>query len=265
MRCLAASRFLVGRWEKGPWLRISGASGFEWSVLDGCEKERQTLATLKRLLAPGMVVFDVGANVGYFSLVAGLKVGPTGAVHAFEPTPGLSARIRENAALNGIANITVNSVAISDHDGAAFLSLQEDSEGNSLVRNGTSRAVSVPCLTLDSYMVVTGLARVDVMKIDCEGSEARVIRGASRLLDGPFAPVLLIEFNAAMLNAQGSSLSELATDLEHHGYSCRALERLTSTNPPVYNVIGIKAEHRKRFPMLTRLDLDADVRVLGIA
>ena len=110
-------------------------------------------------LAPGMTVFDVGANVGPYALVAARRVGDRGSVHAFEPTPKSAAGLRRNVGLNGLTNVVVNEVAVSDTAGEVNLYLDEESAPqNSIVSNvAVDRvhrilpSIRVPTVTLDGY------------------------------------------------------------------------------------------------------------------
>ncbi len=80
------------------------------------------------------MVIDVGANVGYYALMAATRVGPSGRVIAYEPGPAPAARLRENVALNGLSNVTVVEAAVADRPGTLHLNLVEDSEASSLYK-----------------------------------------------------------------------------------------------------------------------------------
>jgi FkbM family methyltransferase len=222
-----AARWLVAPLDTGPWVRVSGVSDFEWAVLAGARSpEGQTAARFIQLLAPGQVVLDVGANVGYYALTAAARVGPGGRVIAFEPGPAVAARLRENAGLNGLSNLTVVEAAVADRPGVRRFHLGEDSEGSSLYDAvpGTAGEVDVRVVTLDDESV--GLGRVDVVKIDAEGAEVGVLRGARRLLTDPHAPAVMLEANPVTLRAAGESLATLRAELESLGYAIELVERI---------------------------------------
>src|SRR5437016_5180097 len=113
-----ARAFAVARVPDGPWLRTSGLTHCEYELLLGGCKEPRTVSIFRGLLRPTMAVVDVGANIGYYSLIAALQVRT---VHAFEPTPALCARIEENARLNNLSNVTLHRCAVSDRTGTAIL------------------------------------------------------------------------------------------------------------------------------------------------
>lgn len=242
-----SSGWLVTRLETGPWIRISGVSDFEWSVLDGHEQsEDRTSSLFREHVAPGNVVFDVGANVGFYSLTAASMVGPSGRVVAFEPGPKTSARLRENAALNGFANLVVVEVAVSDKPGVLHLHLGEDSEANSLYDAGPAAtgSVEVSVLTLDAYAEAEGIARVDLLKIDAEGAEVGIIRGARRILTGPDAPPVIVEANPVTLRTAGESVDSLRAEVEALGYTVEVIEAMPWRGEVVENWLAKKPHHR---------------------
>ena len=129
----AAKQFLVSEVKPGLWIRASGLTGAEQKFFLRGNKEPRSIAFVEKLLDPNMVVFDVGANIGYYSLIFATRVGNGGQVHAFEPTPALAERIRLNLALNGLAHVKVNQAAVSHVVGTASLHISlEDPEANSL-------------------------------------------------------------------------------------------------------------------------------------
>jgi FkbM family methyltransferase len=226
-----ARPFLVARLEEGPWLRVSGVSALEWQILYGNLKEPATATALKSLLRPGMTMLDVGANIGYYTLLAAQCVGPSGRVVAFEPTPSVVSRIKENVQFNNFAHVSVFAGAVSDREGtcAFYVNSEQDaSEGNSLIQavvdDGATQIVA-PQTTLDAEIERLQLKAVHLIKIDVEGNEVKVLRGAKRILT-EYAPQLLIEVNPLTLEAGGSSPAELYDELEKNGYQWRIVEEM---------------------------------------
>jgi FkbM family methyltransferase len=179
------------------------------------------------LIAPGDVVYDVGANVGWYSLLAARRVGPGGAVVAFEPLLENAYIAQQNASANSMANMSVVGAAVADVDGW-FSFLREGSLMGRLERSDRTRPVRsgpsgesewprtlVPVLALDSWIHATGQRPPSVVKIDVEGSEARVLRGMRGTLE-TFRPVLIIELHGTKL--------EVADLLDEAGYEHRAIE-----------------------------------------
>jgi FkbM family methyltransferase len=237
--------FLVAPVDDGLWVRVSGVSGFEWKALRRQPGERVTADLFRKLLRPGATVLDVGANVGYYALLAAREVGPDGRVIAFEATPAVAARLAENVKLNALGNVTVVHAAVCDRAGEIEFRLQDDdSEGNSLVNFATDwPTVKVPAVSLDDYAAAHNIDRVDVMKVDVEGAEPMVLAGAKRLLSGPTPPVLILESNPEALKAGGSSPADIRERLAGFGYRCFGVEQLTQGADPVWNIVAVHPTH----------------------
>lgn len=163
---------------------------------------------LLRWLRPGDVFVDVGANIGYFSLLAASVVGPQGAVFAFEPDPDNFRLLLANAALNQLAaRITAVAAALSATDGEGRLYLSADNLGDHQVYVGEEERRSVPIrLYQGSRYLQSRLARIDVLKVDTQGSEFQVIAGLLPLLRQlPYCPRILIELTPHALRLAGAS------------------------------------------------------------
>lgn len=147
------------------------------------------------LLPPGGVAFDAGAHIGIWSLLAARRV-PSAQIHAFEPVPQQGQRLRAHAEANGIANITLNRCAAGAENGStSFYAAYDVNTGtSSMVRRRNDHVeIHVGVVTLDSYIAERGIARVDVMKVDVEGAEILVFRGARELLSSENAPAIFFE------------------------------------------------------------------------
>ncbi len=151
------------------------------------EYEPETTRLFRRLAHPGWTVLDVGANVGYFSVVAANLGTPGSRVVAFEPHPQLADMIAQSIPLNPNLNITLERAACGDRSGmmALHLSPQDRNNGLSTLRTDIfpdAPTVQVPVLRLDDYCTEYDL-RPDLLKIDVEGFEAQVLRGAGWIID----------------------------------------------------------------------------------
>jgi len=215
------SPWLVGRLPCGAWTRVSGLVDAEWTFLRGAHKEDITENRIKSLLHPGSVFVDVGANVGYFTLLAS-TLGAR--VIAYEPTPSVFARLKENVALNNLEDVQLVNSAVMDKPGVLSLHISaDDPEANSLFGN-ESQSVQVPAVTLDDDLNARGIDHVDLLKIDAEGAESFVLDGATRLLTSPRPPVVIVEVNAFTLNSAGLQPSDILARLEAHGYRHTEIE-----------------------------------------
>jgi FkbM family methyltransferase len=177
---------------------------------------------LRRCVAPGDAVCDVGANLGFFTLIAARLTGPAGRVHAFEPSAPEAETCRRNARLNGFAQVEVHHAAVGDRDGRApFLLVDERSWSHLADRGGHARTVGtveVAVRALDGMdWGAAGPPRV--VKIDVEGSEIAVLHGMRELLR-TVRPAVICELH--------ETNAEVADVLEEAGY---ALENLDGPEP----------------------------------
>jgi len=157
-------------------------------------------ALYDELIAPGDVVYDIGANAGQMALFFSRRVGSRGRVVAFEPAPSSCAYLRRNLELNGIDNVTVVEAAVAAHVGEAVLDFAADTDTQAKLAMvetsyqvaGTT-GVAVRTTTLDTY-VEGGGPPPNFLKIDTEGAAAVVLAGAERTLDRS-RPGILIELH----------------------------------------------------------------------
>ena len=167
-------------------------------LLGTAEQEIQDVLHL--WLRPEMTVYDVGANVGFITVIAASLVGGRGNVCAFEPVPMLADQAAHNANLNRFRHISVQTVALSDQDGEAVfrvsrnLTMGKLADGDSHESNAANELVVRKC-RLDSLIATEGLPDPDLMKIDVEGAEAAVLDGAIEVLLRK-RPALLIDLHS---------------------------------------------------------------------
>ena len=161
---LKGKRWVAGSSNHGCWL---GSYEFE--------KQKEIAATVR----PGMVCFDIGANVGFYSLLMSKIAGPRGIVVAFEPVPRNCGFLRRHLLINACTNVVVQDLALADFDGtASFEPTQSSCEGH-LAEKGS---LVVRCARIDSLVAAGEIAAPDVMKIDVEGAEKAVLDGANRVI-----------------------------------------------------------------------------------
>jgi FkbM family methyltransferase len=204
--------------------------GFWWA---GELYEYKQTRYFKSLLSPGAVVADVGANVGYYSLVAAPLVGSAGQVYAFEPMGAQFAQLCANVMRNSLRQVNLVNLALSDEVGEATITLEdENNTGSASLRGGTGSAGSekVQVSTLDHYFGSQPLQRLDVVKIDVEGFETAVLRGGEGTI-GRFRPVVMIEVVDAIQKRAGSSRAEVYEWFDEHGYEPFAIERNGELRP----------------------------------
>ena len=178
-------------------------------------------AVLCSLLGPGDTFLDVGANHGSYSLLAAPAVAP-GRVLAFEPQPRLAALVRRSFEANRFKNAEVFEVACSDREGEATLYVPRTMSGMGGLYEGFSggrgrRRLSVPLRRLDDLLSGRDLRGRVALKLDVEGSELAVLRGARAFLRERL-PLILLELNPASARAAGHSVDDLLRFLCESGY-----------------------------------------------
>lgn len=175
-------RILGGRLKGKKWIVGRGVHGFWMGTYEETIQD-----AVARTVRPGSVFFDVGANVGYYTLLASVLVGAGGRVVAFEPDRGNARRLREHVRINGADNVTVVEAAVAEVSGTAGFAPDRGGLGGALTDSGGDRVSTV---TLDDA-VRDGLPAPAYVKIDVEGAESRVLSGAVRLL-GRAAPTIFL-------------------------------------------------------------------------
>lgn len=157
----------------------------KWYIYYFSEFEPQISLAWKRLLQPGDVVLDIGANVGYHSLLAAKAVGPKGQVFSIEPGERIHAQLTRHLGLNHLDNVTVIKKAVSDtRETAKFYYGGDNGQGNSsLIGEGDQPFDLVECIPFADLAEVVPLEKVRLIKIDVEGAEERVINGMASVLD----------------------------------------------------------------------------------
>jgi len=182
------------------------------------------LDLLERLLEPEMVFVDVGANQGELTILAASRV-TRGQVLAFEPVESLHRQLLDNIALNRFRNVTAHRLALSDRPGRMPLFVDRRvtnglNEGTASFFSGgerTSPAEVVDVGVFDDVFEASGLRRLDVVKVDVEGAELFVLRGAARSL-ARHRPRLILELAEGNFEAAGYTTQDLLRLLATHRY-----------------------------------------------
>jgi FkbM family methyltransferase len=227
------------RWQLNPSDFVE--SFFYWTA----EFEPWNWYHLSRIITPGSIVCDIGANFGFYTVMIARQLqGTGGRVFAFEPCKETFERLETNVRLNNLRSVaTVLSTALSDRQGVGFLEQEQNqilSAARSATRNSGARFVShrgepIALETLDNIYRQGAMQRLDVIKIDVEGHELAVLNGATEVIE-QFRPALMIEFNPAALNRAGASARELDEKLRSWGYGLFEPKRkalVPFTNLPV--------------------------------
>jgi FkbM family methyltransferase len=173
--------------------------------------EQALLQVAGAALHPGAVCLDIGANIGFFSVFLGRHC-PRGRVIAFEPSRANVAHLRRNLALNALSNVEVEPIGVYDRTGVLELHYTSKHPGGSFFAESAIDAgelESIEVTSIDEWAERVGLERLDLVKLDVEGSELRVLRGAEKTLRR-FKPALFVECNPISLRRfQGAAPGEL--------------------------------------------------------
>lgn len=181
--------------------------------------ERHLSLYLHACLRPGDVFFDVGANIGYHSILAALLVGPAGRVVAFEPHPGVRGVLGRNVELNRLTNVTTDPRAVAQASGTAQIRLGALDSGTTSVADtplASWRTHQVAVIPIDQACSDHGVRPI-VVKIDVEGLEPEVLAGGQRLFTRS-GPLVIMEFCPANWHRSSVTMRAALTDLERAGY-----------------------------------------------
>ena len=198
--------------------------------LFGGEFETAELSFVRRFVQPGMTILDIGAHHGLYTLLSSRLAGRTGRVYAFEPSPRERKALLQHVKLNRCKNVKVQALALGDADKKTELYVVDGTESgcNSLrppaVTTATS-PVSVQVVPLDGWLAEQGIERVDFIKLDVEGGELDVLRGAVKLLERAPRPVILAEVQDIRTRAWGYKARDTIDYLASKGYEWLALSK----------------------------------------
>lgn len=171
--------------------------------INGCCEEMET-RLFKKLIKKGDTVVDVGAHIGYYSLLAARLVGKTGQVYAFEPDPERFSILEQNVHLNDYKNVVCVNKGVYDRDGVVDLLIMLD-----------KKIIEVAVVSLDAFLKNK---KINVIKIDTDGAEVSVLKGMTKILKNNKKIKLLIEFWPAGFGIFGSSGQEYLNLLRSLGF-----------------------------------------------
>jgi FkbM family methyltransferase len=221
----------------------------------GCWEAWET-EFLEHAIQPGWCVVDVGANVGYYALLAGQKVQPSGMVYAFEPAQAVYQRLTRNIDLNSMTWVQPIKKALGDHDGHAFIrtAAPEWQGSQSLRFQDSDETETVEVSTLDRFAADHALSRLDLIKVDIEGYEPRFFEGACGSIR-QYRPLLMFELNPVALQRFQCTSDDVLGRVDALGYEVytlcrRRLEKLTSVpsaeSGAFFNVVAVPRNGRRR-------------------
>jgi FkbM family methyltransferase len=198
----------------------------------------EIIPLMKRILQPGSVVIDCGANVGEITLIAAKLVGERGAVYSIEPVSALADQLDRHVRENGFENVEVIRVGVGRASGTApFFTTSErfrdgshhDGLGTLFPTEMRSTLVGeIPLMALNDFVRDRDLRKIDLIKIDIEGGELAALQGATEVL-ATLRPALIVELGAETCRAAGYSMDDVYKLLRECGYEIRRIRRKGAT------------------------------------
>jgi FkbM family methyltransferase len=192
---------------------------------EGIAYEQWTSCLAFGVLREGDIAIDVGAHVGYYSMLFRLGVGPSGTVYAFEPMPETYRRLLRNVMYNGFVNLLPLPLAVADRSGSAEFHVNSRNEGESslLGREPGTRSCAVQMTCLDDVFRDALPRRPRLLKLDAEGVELNILRGGQRFFETHAPDLVICEHNIGALLATGESEWTLRRFFDERGYACAVL------------------------------------------
>jgi FkbM family methyltransferase len=191
---------------------------------------------MKKLIEPKSHVIDLGANIGYYTMLMARSVGPQGKVYAFEPDPGNLALLKKNIGANGYKNIQVETAAVSNQNGRVKLHKEKwnDATPSLWKSEHTTSFVEVDTIRLDQFFDANPMA-IQMIKMDIEGAEGKALEGMEQTIKRSPGLVIVTEFLPTVMERLGTQPLNFLTRLERHGFRLfnideekRVLEPITS-------------------------------------
>jgi FkbM family methyltransferase len=211
--------------------------------------EQETTLFFRNYLKKGDTVYDIGANIGYFTLEFARLIGTTGKVLCFEPHPEIFEVLTNNVRRNGYKNIRLHNVACSESNSKQRLYFSSENEGNhKIIENEkSSQSVDIQAVRLDSIIT---LNPPSLIKMDIEGAELLALKGIGDDFLAKSKVDFVIEYHPYEMSFFGVEGVELLDFFSHHGYKFR---NLAYDNFPIISKEEILANYRKEDYGITNL------------
>jgi FkbM family methyltransferase len=177
---------------------------------------------VRNSLQAGHTFVDVGANIGWHTLIAASRVSPNGRVFAFEPVSSTFSELQSNIDLNRLTNVELYQIGLSDSSGSVdiFANKENDSGGNSMFGTADyTRLETIQTRRGDEVLMSRGVEQIDLLKVDVEGAEMYVLRGLERYFAEGRIKAMMLEVNGSLLRAAGSSPRELLDFVHGKGFA----------------------------------------------
>ncbi len=204
-----------------------------------------------RVVKPGDIIVDAGANLGYYTIIGSRLVGDTGKVYAFEPEPASFALLQKNVRLNGLTNVVLEQKALSNRKGIVKLFIAPLNKGDHRIYQpeGESRtSVEVEAVRLDEYFHDHERG-IDLIKMDTQGAEGLILEGMTGLLEGRTdGPTIFMEFWPHGLEGMGTDAGALLKSLQSYHYQFYEFLRKDTKRLPLVEPADLLAAHPVHHP-----------------
>jgi len=182
---------------------------------------------IKKIVNDGDVVLDIGANIGYYTLIFAKLVGKSGKVYAFEPEPSNLAILKKNIEINDYKNVKVIDKVVSNKNGIVRLYIAKQNKGGHSICDKTNQYIDVPSIKLDNNNFLN--EKIDFIKIDVEGAEMLVLDGMTKLLEKNNNVKIIMEYNPLMCKNLDISAVNYITKLNELNFDVYDLKEKTKT------------------------------------
>lgn len=203
--------------EKG--IFVYGSSVFR-KYLEEHPHERGEIQFLESIAEQGMTAIDVGANTGMTTVAIAKRIGKKGRLYSFEPLPDPLGILKRNLCSNGLRNVKAYQLAVTDHVGR--VDVYEKGLSSGIVFEVGARKFDVSTITVDRFIIGEGVKRLDLLNMDCEGSELIVLRGAKETLRANKLRIFC-EIHHDFLRQLGQSISDIVQYLAELRFEVRAV------------------------------------------
>lgn len=192
--------------------------------------EKGTTSLLKKLLTKGMNVINIGAHIGYYTLLAARQVGSQGKIYSFEPFPDTVKVLEKNISSNGYENVEIFQMAVSNKTGTAILQTGASALVNIIskkeMKEMTEMKVSVT--TIDDFLEGKN-TQIDFMIVDAEGSEQFILEGMKKTLEKNPLLEMIVEYNPFTLKLAGTNANSFLSEIEKNGFIIYIIDEINNT------------------------------------
>lgn len=204
-----------------------------YAILTG-ESEPTTTKLISENVTEGMIVFDLGANIGIFTVLLSKLVGNNGKVFAFEPDPELNMVLKQNIENNNLRNVFVHSYAVSDQSKKAKFSINKEQDGDNRLDSSSMNhnMIEVDTITIDEFCRNTKIIP-DFIKMDVQGSEPRVINGMKKTIENCSKLKIITEFYPDAIIDVGFSPKEFLETLKKLGFTIKIIDENSKKIIPI--------------------------------